>query len=297
MSRFSNDTLLNFTKPVSGSEDTAILNVVNMVRDAVDACNELKHLDIEVFLQGSYANNTNVRQNSDVDINVCLKSTFYYQLPEGRNKDQYNIGKATTEYSDYKNAVEKALRAKFGKDNVKRKNKCIHIKENTYHHEADVVPTFEYRHYGYYDIQYTGVKFKSDEQETIVNFPKQQVANGTDKNNLTYRRYKRTVRILKYICYRMKDENVNLNHNVSSFLIESLVWNVPNRFFEEDDYNIRIRKILIFLYGKTAGVDSMANWNEESDLLPLFGKDRKWKVEDVRQFINQVYDYLGYANE
>lgn len=297
MVKFSHDTLSGYTQPVSGSEDETIKNVVKMVRDAVSCCDELKDLDIEVFLQGSYENNTNVRQNSDVDINVCLKTTFYYQLPEGRSKEQYNIYPATTKYPDYKNAVEKALRDKFGKDNVKRKNKCIHIKENTYHHEADVVPTFEYRNYGYYGVQYTGVKFICDDLRTIINYPKQQVENGIAKNDTTHRRYKNTVRVLKRIRYRMMDEKERINQNVSSFLIESLLWNIPDFLYEEDDLNERIKDILGYFYGKATGDEPMSKWNEESDLLPLFGPDRKWSVKDVREFIEQVFVYLGYANK
>lgn len=297
MVRFSNDTLSGYTHPVSGSEDATIQNVVKMVRDAIDDCDKLRDLEIEVFLQGSYANNTNVRQNSDVDINVCLKSTFYYNLPEGRTKEHYNIYPATVQYPDFKDYVEKALKDKFGEDNVKRKNKCIHIKENTYHHEADVVPTFEYRNYGYFDVKYSGVKFLTDDFKTIVNYPKQQVENGTDKNDRTHRRYKRTVRILKRIRYRMIDEKVVVNPNISSFLIESLLWNVPTHLYATDDLNIRLKEILGYLLGKTTREDSMSSWNEESNLLPLFGPDRKWSVCDVSEFVIQVFRYLGYADE
>ncbi len=294
MAKFSNDQLANWQKPVSGREDDSIQNVVTMVRNAINNCEELNNLDIDVFLQGSYENNTNVKLNSDVDINVCLKSTFYYNLPAGRTKEQYNIYPPTTSYSDFKDAVEKALINKFGKGNVKRKNKCIHIKENTYHHDADVVPTFEYRNYGYYSVSYIGVKFMSDDNKTIINYPKQQVENGTSKNDETHRRYKRTVRILKRIRYKMEEEKVALNQNISSFLIESLLWNVSNVLFEEDELNLRIKLILEYLYSQSNG--PMKNWNEESNLLPLFSDDRKWNIEDVREFIVQVYKYMGYCN-
>ena len=39
------------------------------------------------------------------------------------------------------------LVAYFGRNNVIRKNKCIHIQENTYRTEIDVVPTWEHRTY------------------------------------------------------------------------------------------------------------------------------------------------------
>ncbi len=295
MAGFSNDTLSGYTQPVSGSENTTIQNVLSMVRDAVNSCVALRGLDIEVFLQGSYANNTNVRLNSDVDINVCLKSTFYYHLPEGRTKENYNISDSSTRFTDYKDAVEKAMVDKFGRENVKRKNKCIHIKENTYHHDADVVPTFEYRDYGYWGVNNSGVKFLSDDNKSIINYPKQQVANSTDKNEVTHRRFKRTVRIFKRIRYQMKDNHVELNPNISSFLIESLLWNVPSSLYDEDDLNTRVKDILGYLFLKAKG--PMKDWNEESNLLPLFSNERKWTLEDVKQFVMQVFKYLGYADE
>ncbi len=39
-------------------------------------------VDFEVYLQGSYKNATNVRGDSDVDVVVQLKSTFYHNLNE-----------------------------------------------------------------------------------------------------------------------------------------------------------------------------------------------------------------------
>jgi len=297
MANYNNEQLANWQQPISGSEDETIKNVVSMVRDAINASSDLKDFDIEVFLQGSYANNTNVKQNSDVDINVCLKTTFYYKLPEGRTKDQYNISDSSYSYLTFKTAVYNAMVAKFGRENVQRKNKCIHIKENTYHHEADVVPTFEYRKYGYSYVQARGVKFLCDDLSEIINFPKQQVANGTTKNNDTGRRYKRTARILKRVRYKMQDERVSLNSNISSFLIESLLWNVPNYLYDEDDLNERLSNILVYLYSCTTSDVKMRSWNEESDMLPLFSSDRKWTITDVQEFIIQVWKYLGYSNE
>lgn len=295
MSNYTNDQLSCWQQPVSGSEDATILNVVNMVRDAINSSIDLRNHDIEVFLQGSYANNTNVRNNSDVDVNVCLHSTFYYMLPEGRTREQYGIEQSNYPYSTYKQAVYDALVAEFGQSNVQRKNKCIHIKENTYHHEADVVPTFEYRRYGMYGIQNTGTKFFCDDGNMVINYPKQQIENGTAKNNNTNRRFKRTVRILKRVRYKMLDEDSRINQNISSFLIESLLWNVPDRFFYEDGLNERLRGILCYLYDQATALRPMQYWTEESNLCPLFGNDRKWTIDDVRLFVLQVWNYLGYG--
>jgi predicted nucleotidyltransferase len=59
----------------------------NAVRKAIDASRKLSSKTIEVFAQGSYANRTNVRQDSDVDICVLYKDAFYsdYSMSQGLN--------------------------------------------------------------------------------------------------------------------------------------------------------------------------------------------------------------------
>ena len=56
------------------------------VQAALHGSRHLAGLDYEVFLQGSHANDTNIRGDSDVDIVVMLKTTFMPQteLAHGR---------------------------------------------------------------------------------------------------------------------------------------------------------------------------------------------------------------------
>ncbi len=70
MSNFSEDTLSNWIKPPSDSEETKLSNSERMVKKALSEDPVLSNKSIEVFGQGSYANDTNVRLNSDIDINV-----------------------------------------------------------------------------------------------------------------------------------------------------------------------------------------------------------------------------------
>lgn len=74
--RYSEDTLQRWTAPLSSTEEDRVQNTVRMIKDAVTSYAKLSGCEKEIFAQGSYANNTNVRQNSDVDICIMLKSTF-----------------------------------------------------------------------------------------------------------------------------------------------------------------------------------------------------------------------------
>lgn len=68
MAKFTEQILTNWTKPPSDSEQSKLERSERMVRDAISADEKLKTKSTETFGQGSYANNTNVRLNSDIDM-------------------------------------------------------------------------------------------------------------------------------------------------------------------------------------------------------------------------------------
>ena len=74
--KYSETTLQTWTVPLSSTEEERVENTIKMIKDAIRSHNELSLMTYEIFAQGSYANNTNVRQNSDIDICVMLTSTF-----------------------------------------------------------------------------------------------------------------------------------------------------------------------------------------------------------------------------
>ena len=84
-----------------------------MIRTAIDANDDLKSMDIEVFTQGSYANNTNVRSESDVDVCVMLKDTFHTVYPDGKKREDYGFLASDLTFQQYRNMVKTALQDKF----------------------------------------------------------------------------------------------------------------------------------------------------------------------------------------
>lgn len=287
-------TFNSWRKPPSNSEEEKLNNAVRMVKEAIRTDENLKNKNIEIFGQGSYPNNTNIKLNSDVDVNIRLMDTFFLDLPEGKTREDFGITDGTHSYSDFKNDVEKALIAKFGKD-VKRKNKCITILGNSYRVEADVVPTFEYRRYktdGKYD---SGTKFKSDSNKWVNNWPKQHIDNGIQKNKNTQRRFKRTVRIFKRMRDDMKSNGKSVPSGITSFLLECLIWNVPDRIFNNNDTWVSlVREVIIYLYNATKSDTDCKDWGEVSELLYLFHSERKWTREQVNQFMINAWNYIGY---
>src|SRR5438067_10138713 len=87
----------------------------SMVRDAIRS-SALAGRDIRVFAQGSYRNNTNIPQESDVDICVLHLGQMWTdsRAVAGFADSAAGLSQGTYRYSQFKNDVEQALVAKFG---------------------------------------------------------------------------------------------------------------------------------------------------------------------------------------
>lgn len=296
MPRFSEDTLSNWTKPPSDSEETKLSNAERMVREAINEDPVLSGKSTEVFGQGSYANDTNVRLNSDIDINVRYTGGFYFDLPEGTSREDFGLN-SPSEYSlhEFKSDVHKALVRKFGVDSVQRKNKCLTVVGNSYRVETDFVPTWNYRRYDKSGDYVLGAKLRADSGEYVVNYPKQHIENGKQKNAQTNRRFKRLTRIYRKLRYKMIDDGIPVSDSITSFLLECLVWNVPNSILNDNDtWQDRLKHSIVHLYQHTKDEEKCGEWGEVSELLYLFHGGRKWTKSDVNVFLIDAWNYLGY---
>lgn len=161
---------------------------------------------IDIFIQGSYANNACVRNESDVDIAVVRNDLHEYVFDEKFISSTPELNK---EAVNFKNIVEKTLRTNFPYK-VSRGNKSIKVAGNTYRKPADTVPCFS-MHYYYkshlrdYSTHHNGVIIFADDGSIVINFPKQHITNGKIKNNQTNYYYKKMVRIMKKMKHLMCD--------------------------------------------------------------------------------------------
>ncbi|MCK5539024.1 MAG: nucleotidyltransferase [Bacteroidales bacterium] len=296
MNKYTEETLTNWSKPASQAEETRISNAISMIKDAIKASETLKNKKIEIFVQGSYANNTNVKAKSDVDVCVMLKSTFYSQYPNGYTRDNYGFSGSTYTFKEFRKDVVNALKSKYGNENIKPGNKSIKMESTSYRVEADAVPAFQYRNY---KIKHSldpknfveGIKFYSqNKDEEVINYPKFHIENGKLKNADTQRRYKRVARIFKRIRHQMINDGIPVKQCISSFLIESLLFNVPDFQFSYDEpWNNKIKDIIEYLYN--ADKD---HYKEVSSILDLFDDTRKWDIDSVDKFLKQMYNFLGF---
>jgi hypothetical protein len=256
----------------------------------------LKYKDIEIFVQGSYANNTNVRTKSDVDVCIMLKDTFYSEYPNGYTREHYGFTEGTNSFKNFRKDIINALKNKYGTENIKPGNKSIKMESTSYRVEADAVPAFQYRNYKIINSTnknhfVEGIKFYSSANDEVINYPKEHIKNGKQKNDDTQRRYKRTARIFKRIRHQMIQEGIPVKKCISSFLIESLLFNVDDfQFTHNEPWNNKIKDIIKYLLDA-----DKSDYTEVSGKLDLFDNTRKWDIESVDKFLKQMYKFLGYS--
>jgi hypothetical protein len=197
--------------------------------------------DYEVFLQGSYGNDTNIYAESDVDTVIRLDSIYGYDV-SGLPLEQQTAfhlasgANATYTFAEFKAGVVTRLTNAFGQENVTAGNKAIKIKANGSRRSADVVACYQYRRYIRFistsDCEFEqGVIFPTTSSGTIINYPKQHAENCTAKHQATNSWFKPMVRILKNMRSKLVDDGKIAKDTAPSYYIEGLLWSVPNEKF------------------------------------------------------------------
>jgi hypothetical protein len=297
MARDWESTFTSWGNGPSKTEQDKAANAERQVRDAISASSKLNNRKIRVFAQGSYRNRVNVRQDSDVDIGVACSDVFFPDYSDDNVKDLVEAGLIDGSYSfaTFKNEVGEALTARFGSGSVSRGDKSFDVKANTYRVEADVAPFFEHRRYTSATGCLYGVEMIPDSRipSKIINWPEQHYSNGVDKNQATSRRFKRAVRMLKKLSNEMAENGVP-EGNIPSFLIECMVWNVPNTDLMFGSNMQMVRSALAHIYQSTLTENDCSDWGEVSELKYLFRGPQPWTRAQANAFTHAAWNYVGY---
>jgi hypothetical protein len=297
MARDWEDQLRAWAKPPSEAETKRCETAISNVRAAISESKKLRDLNVDVILQGSYRNNTNVRRDSDVDIGVICPDPFFTTYPQGYSDTSFGNESSNYTYSEFKNEVEGALVKYFRQGSVGRGNKAINVRESDRQVEADVAAFFAHRYYLPSGGLATGVELRPDTNLNlrVINWPEQHYASGVHKNALTRQRYKGLVRGLKNIRNELEDSSLVDGEVITGFLCECLLWNVPDPHYEHEDYADNFRGILVHLYNALESNESCVNCFEVNTIKSLFGPGQKWTREHARQFIVQAWTHLGFS--
>lgn len=299
MSRDWESVFTTWSQGPSATEQERSENAERQIRQAIQASEKLKRRDIRVFTQGSYRNRVNVRKDSDVDIGVLCLDTYFSEHPDDNVKAQLSKSfiPATYEYATFKNELEEALVARFGRSAVTRGSKAFDIKANSYRVESDVAAFFEHRRYTSAAHYHSGVEMIPDDfsPPRIKNWPEHHYSNGVDKNDQTSRKFKRVTRILKSLSNEMANNGVKSAKDAPSFLIECLVFNASNNCFNYSSFEPMVREVLATLFNDTISDEKCSEWGEVNELKYLFRASQPWTRQSAHQFVSDAWNYIGYV--
>ncbi len=80
---------------------------------------------------------------------------------------------------------------------------------------------------------------------------------------------------------------------VPSFLIESLVWNLPNRILSDGStWTARVDQGLRHIYSTHKERDE---WLEANNIKFLFHASQKWDEDEADNFAREAHSYLGFS--
>ena len=210
------------------------------IKNALEAAgNPYEGKNYNVFLQGSYGNDTNIYAESDVDIVITLNDCFRHDLTELPNdqKEAFQAAHSTATYThvEFKRDVISVLEAEYG-DDTNLGDKAINIAANGGRRKVDVIAAVQYRRYYKFlstsEQRYAeGICFFSGSGEQIANYPKHHSNNLTIKHKNTQKWFKPMVRVLKNLRSKLINEEMIGSGVAPSYYLEGLLCNVPDNKF------------------------------------------------------------------
>ena len=252
------------------------------IREALEAHRGLSQFKYEVFLQGSYKNDTNLGGDSDVDVVVRLSTKLKPSVADLTGERLQENGShrfVHQRWKSFRDEALKAMRARFGKA-AKSGRKTLKVPKGRIPADADLVVTLSY---------VDGIAFYlSDEKRWVASFPQQHHNRGLKKEKAANNRFKRTLRMFKAARNRLVAKKVLTKDDAPSCFIECLLYNVPDGLFAPE-LGPTYTGILGWL--KTATLNDFECQNGK---VPLFGPGREqWSVKKARAFVRALQGALG----
>lgn len=318
--KYTEKQICKMASPISQSEDEKCKNAIRMVRDAMKKLNytddgkdirsyiaesysyaldlrqQYNGKKITLLVQGSYANKTNIPAESDVDVAVILESTFVTKYRTGVTDSNYGFTDGTFSVSELKDEVQKALNQHFGYRGVERHDKCIKVTGNTYRVDADVVPAYRHRDYSNdyrndANNYIGGIEIRPDSGGRIINYPEQHIKLGVTKNKVTKYNFKKCVRIIKEMREDMAENGCSISSKISSFGLESLLWNVDESAYTKYSSILRYTfdEVVCFLKNDFSNFSKYTEANGIKQLFPDATTQTAYQ-----KFVNDLQDFYEY---
>ena len=249
------------------------------IRAALDAYSWPSGIKYEVFLQGSYKNDTNLGGDSDVDVVVRLSSKLKPSVAALTGERLQKDGShrfVLQRWQSFREHALKAMRARFG-NAAKSGRKTLKVPKGKIQADADLVVTLSYM---------DGIAFYlHGEKRWVVSYPQKHYQRGLKKEKATNKRFKRTIRMFKAARNRLVDTKALTKDDAPSYFIECLLYNAPDELFAR---KLAPTYVGILDWLKAA---SLSDFECQNGQVPLFGPGREqWTQKKARAFVKALKD-------
>lgn len=288
------ETLSSWTGPSSPTEQEKQERTERMVCDAINEHAPFSGCELKVYAKGSYANNTNVKAESDVDVAVqCTEAVYWEEAEPGLRP---SMPKYSGSWSPEKLRAELvlALAKKFPGQVDASGSVAIQVNSSTARVDADVVPCFSFEYQLVAGTVRAGTKIFRRDGGAIVNYPQQQLENGRAKNNRTNYAFKKTVRVLKRMGVVMAAEEVF--PELPSYFIECLAYNCPDSIYFGASWADVVKATLAHIWTSLEGDEpdqANSRWIEVNEFYYLFHSGQKWTRTDGRGFAAAAWSHFS----
>ena len=240
----------------------------------------------EIYLQGSYGNDTNIEDESDVDIVIEMTNVYYYNIDLLTMDEQYRFRSehpsSNISINDFKMHVIDILQS--SKYEYEVKNKCIKITSGT-PLNADIIVCAKHKKFTTYDKYIEGIIFFDKKGNQIVSYPKHHNDNMIAKNK-SIPSFKSTIRIFKNLKIELINNGFIDENSVSSYFIESMIYNVNDDYFTISNLENRILKIISWCIKYIINYKMITPCKQYY----LFGKGKnQWNEHDAINFLRNAY--------
>lgn len=251
--------------------------------------------DVEVYLQGSYRNHTNIRADSDVDVVVELNTTFAHNahsLPvDQKQLHKVSYQNSTYNWTEFRQDVITALVEHYKSELVDTSGKkAIRLLPVPGRLKADIVPALKYRKYSHFrgtsDYKSErGIRFYNlATNQSIVNYPHHHHKAGVDKHaNRTNEWFKPTVRIFKNARTYLIDNGKLGTEKAPSYFLQNLIYGIPDNLFGTS-YQNTVYNVLKYLHE-----NSLSSFKCQHGQHMLFGSSsEQWNESDAQETIKAL---------
>jgi hypothetical protein len=172
--------------------------------------------------------------------------------------------------AEFRARVERALLRQLGSTVVDTSgDKAIDVAAGPNTLDADIIPCFVLRRYDTPTSSVVGQRLFPKRGGWIDNFPQQNYDNGVSKNTATSRRYKQVVRCIKRLEAELFEEG-RIPREYPGYLIECLVYNVPNWKFGNATLYADLEAVLDYLWDATNSREEADKLVEVNELMWIF---------------------------